>query len=327
MHKRLFGSTGFDVSEVSLGCWQLGGDCWGDLAEQEALGILRASEDAGVNFLDTADVYGNGRSEELIGKFLRESASKFFVATKLGRQAHVFPDNCSAENLRRCTENSLRRLGLESLDLTQLHCLPIEVLRRGEVFEAMRSQQTDGLIRHWGVSVESMEEARLCLEQDGLASLQIIFNVFRRKPAEVLFEKAKEKQVAIIVRLPLASGLLSGKLSADSTFAENDHRGFNEDGQLFNVGETFAGLGLAKGTELTEDLQSLVPEEMDMAAMALRWILDFETVSTIIPGASRIEQVRANAAVSNLPSLPTVLHEKLKSFYNEKVVFNVRGPY
>jgi len=172
-----------------------------------------------------------------------------------------------------------------------------------------------------------MEEALICLEQDGLTSLQIIFNVFRRKPAEILFEKAKAMNIAIIVRLPLASGLLSGKLSSNSTFAENDHRGFNADGQFFNVGETFAGLGLTKGTELADELKQFVPEGMSMVAMALRWILDFNGITTIIPGASRVEQAQANASVSKLPHLPDELHEKLESFYNERVTPYIRGPY
>ena len=327
MKTRLFGNTGFHASEVGLGCWQLGGDCWGDLREEDALAILRAANESGVNFLDTADVYGDGRSEELLGRFLREASGDFFVATKLGRRAHIFPDAFTPENLRGCTEDSLRRLGTEALDLTQLHCLPTEDLRKGEVFDAMREQQATGLVRHWGVSVESMEEALICLEQDGLTSLQIIFNLFRLKPAEVLFEKAAKKNVAIIVRLPLASGLLSGKLTASSTFAANDHRGFNEDGQFFNVGETFAGLGLAKGTELAEELKPYVPEGMSMAAMALRWVLDFTAVSTLIPGASRIEQAQANAAVSDLPPLSHELHERLETYYREKVAPHIRGPY
>ncbi|MFP6900335.1 MAG: aldo/keto reductase [Opitutales bacterium] len=327
MEKRLFGDTGFHASEVGLGCWQLGGDCWGNLADAEALGILRASVESGVNFLDTADVYGAGRSEELIGKFLRERSEEIFVATKLGRQAHVYPDQYTPENLRECTKASLRRLGVEALDLTQLHCLPPAVIENGEVFDLMREQQSSGLINSWGVSVESMEEALLCLEHDGLTSLQVIFNVFRRKPAEVLFEKAKAKNVAIIVRLPLASGLLSGKLSVASTFAENDHRGFNEDGQFFNVGETFAGLGLAKGCELTDQLKPMAPESMSMAAMALRWILDFDAVTTIIPGASRVEQAHDNAAVSELPPLSAELHDQLRKFYYNSVKDHIRGLY
>jgi aryl-alcohol dehydrogenase-like predicted oxidoreductase len=327
MKTRLFANTGFHISEMGLGCWQLGGDCWGDLEEEDALGILGASVDHGVNFLDTADVYGAGRSEELVGKFLRKRSEELFVATKLGRQPHIYPDGYNSDDLRGCTEASLRRLGVEALDLTQLHCPPPNVIEKGDVFEVMREQQTNGLIKNWGVSVESVDEGLLCLEQEGLASLQVIFNVFRRKPAEVLFEKAKAKNVAIIARLPLASGLLSGKLSTTSTFAENDHRGYNEDGQFFNVGETFAGLGLAKGCELADQLKPMVPDGMSMAAMALRWILDFDAVSTIIPGASRVEQARDNAAGSDLPPLSDELHDRLKTFYEDSVVENIRGLY
>ena len=178
MNTRLFGNTSFNASEVGLGCWQLGGDCWGNIGEDEARGILRTATDAGVNFLDTADVYGDGRSEKLIGEFLRESSETLFVATKLGRQAHVFPDNFTPGNLRGCTEGSLKRLGVDTLDLTQLHCLPMEILQNGEVFDSMRAQQDEGLVRNWGVSGESIEEALLCLEQEGRTSLQIIFNVF-----------------------------------------------------------------------------------------------------------------------------------------------------
>ena len=327
MKKRLFGDTGFPASDIGLGCWQLGGDCWGDLEDAKAFDILEASVESGVNFLDTADVYGAGRSEELIGKFLRGRSEELFVATKLGRQAHVYPDQYTAEKLRACTEASLARLGVETLDLTQLHCPPPAILEDGEVFDIMRQQQADGLIKNWGVSVESVDEGLLCLEQDGLASLQVIFNVFRRKPAEILFEKAKTKKVAIIVRLPLASGLLSGKLSASSSFAENDHRSYNEDGKFFNVGETFAGLGLAKGCELADQLKTMAPEGMSLAAMALRWILDFDAVSTVIPGASRVEQARDNAVVSDLPSLGDELHDQLKAFYEDSVAQHIRGIY
>ena len=327
MKKRLFGDTGFPASDIGLGCWQLGGDCWGDLEDAKAFGILEASVESGVNFLDTADVYGAGRSEELIGKFLGGRSEKLFVATKLGRQAHVYPNQYTAENLRACTEASLARLGVETLDLTQLHCPPPAIMEYGEVFQIMRQQQADGLIKNWGVSVESVDEGLLCLEQDGLASLQVIFNVFRRKPAEILFEKAKAKKVAIIVRLPLASGLLSGKLSASSTFAENDHRSYNEDGKFFNVGETFAGLGLAKGCEFADQLKTMAPEGMSLAAMALRWILDFDAVSTVIPGASRVEQARGNAVVSDLPSLGDELHDQLKAFYEDSVAQHIRGIY
>ena len=275
---------------MGLGCWQLGGTDWGNVEDKTAFDILSAAVDAGTDFFDTADVYGNGRSETLIGKFLQERKAKIFVATKLGRTGSLYPDKYTEANVRAATEASLQRLGVPTLDLTQLHCIPMEVLRRGEVFESLRKLQREGKIRHFGASVESMDEALLCLEQPGLVSLQIIFNIFRQKPIHTLFAKAKQKGVAIIVRLPLASGLLSGKLTKQSTFPQNDHRNYNRDGKFFNVGETFAGLPYEKGVELADTLKALVPGGLTMAQMAQRWILDFDAVSVVIPGASRPDQ-------------------------------------
>jgi aryl-alcohol dehydrogenase-like predicted oxidoreductase len=312
---------------MGLGCWQLGGTDWGNVEDQTALDILSAAVEAGVDFFDTADVYGNGRSETLIGRFLQERRGKVFVATKLGRTASLYPDKYTEANVRAATEASLGRLGVSALDLSQLHCIPLEELRRGDVFEWLRKLQREGKIRHFGASVESMEEALLCLEQPGLVSLQIIFNIFRQKPIETLFPKAKEKGVAIIVRLPLASGLLSGKLTKQSRFPQNDHRNYNRDGQFFNVGETFAGLPYEKGVELAEALKPLVPSGLTMAQMAQRWILDYEAVSVVIPGASRPEQAEANADVSDLPPLAPKLHETLQRFYEREVTGHVRGPY
>jgi aryl-alcohol dehydrogenase-like predicted oxidoreductase len=329
MQYRPFGHTHMKISEIGLGCWQLGGADWGDVPDDEALSILRAAAEAGVNFFDTADVYGNGRSETLVGRFLREQKHRrIYVATKLGR----FPDpgwpaNFTADAFRRHTEASIARLGVEALDLTQLHCVPTEQLRRGEVFEWLRGLQREGKIRHWGASVESMDEALLCLEQEGLASLQIIFNVFRQKPITALFDRARHRGVALIVRLPLASGLLSGKMSRQTRFAAGDHRHYNRDGQAFNVGETFAGLPFELGVDLAEEVRSILPAGVSMAQAALRWCLDHEPVSTVIPGASRPEQARANAAASDLPPLPDALHERLRTFYLDRVAANVRGAY
>ncbi len=327
MNYRGFGKSSFKVSEIGLGTWQLGGAEWGDVDEQSALATLREAVNNGVNFFDTADVYGTGRSESLIGKFLSECSSEVYVATKLGR----FPDpgwpaNFSLNSLRSHTEASLRRLRMESLDLTQLHCVPESVLREGEVFESLRILKGEGKIKNFGASVESDEEAALCLQQEGLASLQIIFNIFRQKPVE-LFEQAQSKGVALIVRLPLASGLLSGKFTKETKFAANDHRSFNRDGQEFNVGETFAGIEFEKGVELAEALKSFVPEGMTMAQMALRWILDFDAVSVVIPGARNTTQVKANAAASDLPPLGSDLHLRLKEFYETRVTSHIRGAY
>jgi aryl-alcohol dehydrogenase-like predicted oxidoreductase len=287
MHTRTFGSTGRNVSEVGLGTWQIGGS-WGSVTEEDALATLHAAWDAGVNFFDTADVYGGGRSERLIGRFLRENAAArtgAFIATKLGRRGDPgWPANFTPEVMRRHTEDSLTRLGVEALDLTQLHCVPFEVLRAGEVFATLRQLQAEGKIKAFGASVETVDEALFCLGQSGLVSLQIIFNVFRQKPVDALFPAARRAGVALIVRLPLASGLLGGKLTRSTSFAADDHRHFNRDGQAFNVGETFAGLPYELGVDLADALKPRVPAGWTMAEWALRWCLDFPEVTTLIHG-------------------------------------------
>ncbi len=330
MQLRPFGSSGRQVSEVGIGTWQLGGTEWGDVTDEQALETLSAAAAAGITFIDTADIYGLGRSETLIGQFLkgRPDRDRFFVATKLGRSPEPgWPDNFTRQSVFQHTEDSLRRLGVEALDLTQTHCIPPDQLQRHDVFEHLRELQRQGKIKAFGASVESMDEALFCLEQEGLRSLQIIFNVFRRKPIDVLFDCAKAQGVALIVRLPLASGLLAGKFTKDTTFAPNDHRTFNRDGQSFNVGETFAGLPFALGVDLVEQLKPLVPPDQTMAQFALRWCLDFDAVTTIIPGAKRPEQARENAAASLLPCLSDELHQRLEQFYQDRVAAEIRGPY
>jgi aryl-alcohol dehydrogenase-like predicted oxidoreductase len=329
MNQRPFGSSGIKVGEVGMGCWQFGGD-WGSVSEDDALQTLRAACETGVTFYDTADVYGGGRSERLIGRWLSEDKPRdVFVATKLGRRGDPGgPENYTLKAMRTHTEDSLRNLGVEALDLTQLHCVPTETLRNGDVFEYLRDLQAEGKIRRWGASVESMEEAHLCLAQDGLASLQIIFNLFRQKPIDDLFADASAKGVGIIVRLPLASGLLAGKYTAETQFAPQDHRTYNRDGEAFNVGETFAGLPFEKGVALADALKPLVPSGFTLAEMALRWCLDFEAVSVLIPGAKNPDQAHANARVSDLPPLPPELHQTLRRFYDEQeIAAAIRGPY
>ena len=326
MHLRKFGRSEA-VSEVGTGCWQFGGD-WGEISDETALETLAAAVDAGVTFLDTADVYGLGRSEELIGRFLKGRDDRPFVATKLGR----FPEpggeaNYTDAAVRAHTEASLRRLGVDALDLTQLHCIPMQALRDGAVFETLRALKVEGKIRHFGASVESMEEAQVCLAQEGLSSLQIIFNIFRQKPISTLFKDSARKGVAIIVRLPLASGLLTGKFTRETQFAPQDHRTYNRDGQAFNVGETFAGLPFETGLVAAEQLKRLVPDGWTMTQMALRWCLDFDAVTTIIPGAKNPQMARENAAVSDLPPLGPELHEELARFYQREAEPNIRGPY
>ena len=327
MQSRQFGKDGLSVPEIGLGCWQLGGgwrDDWNDEIAQQTLETAFA---AGVRFIDTADVYGDGASERSIGRFLgKRRGDGLVVATKLGR-AGIYPDGYTRESLRDATLRSLERLGVERLDLTQLHCVPTEVLRQGHVFDWLRELQQEGLIRRWGASVESVEEGLICLAQNGLASLQVIFNIFRQKPAEELLPRAASRGVGIIVRLPLASGLLSGKITRTTSFRQDDHRHFNQDGAAFNVGETFAGLGQDRGVEASERVAALVPPGMNMAQMALRWILDHPEVTVVIPGASSPQQVQANVGAAALPPLGPDLHAALASVYRESVRAHIRGPY
>ena len=325
MKTRTLGSNGFEIGEVGLGCWQLGGTEFGPLDEETAHQILSAAKGSGSNFFDTANVYGAGRSERLIGKFLREHGEGITVASKTGRE--VYPDGYSEENLRNSILESNEKLGLSCLDLVQLHCVPHSILRGGAIFDWLRELKSEGLIRHFGASVESVDEGLTCLEHDDLLSLQVIFNPLRQKLIEELFPRAAEQGVGIIVRLPLASGLLSGKFTTETTFGEGDHRNFNRDGACFNVGETFAGIPFEKGLQLADQLRPLVPEGMTMAQMSQRWILDFEAVSVIIPGASSPEQARENATVSTLSPLSGELHDTLRRFYLSNVHEHIRGPY
>lgn len=329
MKNRRLGKHGQQISEVGLGCWQLGAD-WSKsdtIDAQGATAILSSAVDTGVTFFDTANVYGNGRSETFIGQFLQQCPQTIFVATKFGRGDEVYPGNYSEAALRRSVTESLKRLGVKSLDLLQLHCIPTAVLRDATIFDWLRALQKEGLIRHFGASVESVEEGHICLAQEGLHSLQIIFNIFRQKPVTELLPQAKAQGVGIIVRLPLASGLLSGKFTAATTFPETDHRHYNRDGQHFNVGETFAGLPFEKGVALVDSLKTHIPDGMTLAQMAMRWILDHEAVSTIIPGASSPDQARANAAVSDMAPLSEELHHILSEFYSDQVHDHIRGPY
>jgi aryl-alcohol dehydrogenase-like predicted oxidoreductase len=327
MNTRTFGTLGTPVGEVGLGTWQLGGG-WGDVPDSEAFATLRAAVEAGTTLFDTADVYGMGRSETLIGRFLKESKAKIFIATKLGRFSPPgWPANFTRDGIRKHTEASLKRLGVDSLDLTQLHCIPAAELEKGEVFEHLRELKREGKIRSFGASVESMDEALTCLRHEGVAALQIIFNIFRQKPIDTLFAEAKRKKVALLVRLPLASGLLGGKMTRATVFGNDDHRNFNRNGEQFNVGETFAGLPFEKGVDLADELKAFVPHGSALADMALRWCLDYDAVTVIIPGARNPAQARSNARASAVPPLPPALHERLANFYRAKVAGNIRGPY
>ena len=331
MRTQPLGTGGFDVSEIGLGCWQLGGD-WGDSPPdaRKAREILEAAAEAGVTFFDTADVYGDGRSERALGAFLATTEHPVHVATKFGRAAGVYPDGYTRDAIRRAAESSRERLGVDALDLLQLHCIPTEVMRRGEVFDWLRELHDDGVIRHFGASVETIEEGLLCLEQEGLQSLQVILNVLRPQPLEELVPKAALRGVGIIARVPLASGVLSGKfvpdVSPQAAFAKNDHRNFNSDGKAFNVGETFGGLPFGEAVELVRELQrEFVPEGMPTARFALRWLLDQPGVTTVIPGASSWRQAQANAGAAEIEPLDEGLLERVTAWSRERAAGLVRG--
>jgi aryl-alcohol dehydrogenase-like predicted oxidoreductase len=320
---------GANISEVGLGTWQLGSADWGVVNDEEAFTILQAFTKAGGNFIDTADVYGMGISERVIGRFKKTVNEQLYVATKLGRRSDEgfgWPTNFTYDGMKRQVESSLQNLDVPQLFLEQLHCIPTAELRKGEVFNHLRQLQDQKYIAHWGVSVETSEEALICLEQEGIASLQIIFNLFRQHVADEVFAKAQEKGVALIVRVPLASGLLTGKYTENTRFAERDHRNFNANGDAFNAGETFSGIEFAKGIELSRDIAQLLPDEK-MAMWAIRWILDHPEVTTVIPGATRVEQVESNVAASSLPSLPPDTHRRLRNLYDEKIKTLIRGHY
>lgn len=327
MQYRLFKGT--KISEIGLGTWQLGSADWGVVDDKEAFAILKSFTSNGGNFIDTADVYGMGISEQVIGRFKKTINEQLYVATKLGRRSDKGfggSQNFTYDGMKRQVESSLENLDVPQLFLEQLHCIPTEELRKGLVFKHLQKLQKENYIAHWGVSVETSEEALLCLEQEGLASLQIIFNLFRQHVADEVFAKAKERDVAIIVRVPLASGLLTGKFDENTKFAEKDHRNFNANGEAFNAGETFSGIEFSKGIELSREIAALLPDNK-MSQWAIRWILDHPQVTTVIPGATKVSQVESNVAASGLQPLTEETHRKLRALYDEKIRPVIRGHY
>ena len=311
---RVLGASGLAVSEVGLGCWQLGGD-FGPIDEPTAKAILEQAVADGITFFDTADVYGAGQSESYVGEVLAAIAPSAVIATKYGRGEGTYPDGYSLQDLRDSVKRAQDRLQRDSLDLLQLHCIPEQVLSEGAIFDWLREVQLEGHIKHFGASVETLREAHICLQHADLTSLQIIFNLMRQRPVTELLDQAAAQQVGIIVRLPLASGMLTGKFDQHTRFADSDHRNFNKDGNAFSVGETFSGIEFNKGLALVKQLEDFKPASLNMAQFAMRWILDHPAVSAIIPGASSARQVSQNAAIAELPPLDEALHNTLYEFY------------
>ncbi|OJU06514.1 MAG: aldo/keto reductase [Rhizobium sp. 63-7] len=316
MRQHAFGRMPFTVSDIGFGAWQIGG-AWGDVSEADGRAALNAALDAGMTFIDTADVYGDGRSEKIIADVLKErGGARPMVATKAGRRLapHV-ADGYTKANLEAFIDRSLKNLAVDSLDLVQLHCPPTEVLYRQEVFAGLDELQKAGKIKGYGVSVEKAEEALKAIEFPGVVSIQIIYNIFRQRPADLFFKEAKRKNVAVIARVPLASGLLSGKISRETAFASDDHRNFNRNGEAFDVGETFAGVPFEVGLQAVEEVRKLVPAGTGMAAFALKWILMNEAVTVVIPGARNAEQAKANAAASDLAPISADVMAAAKDIY------------
>ncbi|MEN9936569.1 MAG: hypothetical protein RLZZ387_3148 [Chloroflexota bacterium] len=319
MEYRDLGRTGYRVSSISFGAWAIGGT-WGHVDERDALGALHRALDLGVNFFDTADVYGDGRSERLLAQLRRERSEPFYVATKAGRRLspHV-AEGYTRENLEAFVDRSLKNLEVEALDLLQLHCPPTAVYDDDAVFDALDGLVAAGKLRHYGVSVEKVSEALRATERPGVQSVQIIFNMFRLKPAEEFFAAAQQRQVGIIARVPLASGLLTGKLRADSSFSADDHRTFNRHGEAFDRGETFSGVDYATGLRAVEELRPLVPAGATLAQLALRWITMFPAVTCAIPGAKNAQQVEQNVGAAALPPLEDGAMQAVRDVYDRHI--------
>ena len=317
MKYRKFGSLDWNVSEIGLGCWQIGAD-WGEVREDKAKEVLKSSFENGVNFFDTADVYGMGRSEKFVGEFIKSVSERIYVATKAGRQInpHVAEGYYNKELMESYVDQSLSNLNVETIDLLQMHCPPTEVYSSDHTFDMLDHLVSKGKIQHYGFSVQTVDEALACIKRPNTKSIQVIFNIFRQKPAEKLFEIAKEKKVAIIVRVPLASGLLTGKFSKDSSFAPDDHRNYNINGDAFDVGETFSGVNFNKALDAVEDLKNILPTKITLSQLSLRWILMHDAVSVVIPGAKNKDHVNLNTSSSNINEISSLM-DKISNIYTE----------
>ena len=319
MKYRKFSDLGWNVSEVGLGCWQIGWN-WGDVSERDARELLKKSLDKGINFFDTSDTYGDGRSEKFLAELIKSTSEKIFVTTKLGRRVRGtnYPRGYKQESMEEFVDRSLINLGIDCIDLLQLHCPPSEIISKKETFEMMDEIVKKGKIVNYGVSVHKISDAMEAIQNPNVKSIQMVFNIFRQRPAEVFFKEAKKRNVAIIVRGPLASGLLAGKINKETKFAENDHRNYNINGEAFDVGDTFSGVNFEKGLEAVEELKRLVPDNFSLSELALKWILMHDAVSVVIPGAVNKSQVQMNANVSNLEDISCLL-PKINSIYNKLI--------
>jgi aryl-alcohol dehydrogenase-like predicted oxidoreductase len=323
MNYRELGRTGWKVSEISFGAWAIG-SMWGSVDEKESLAALHKALDVGINFFDTADVYGDGRSERLLGRLRKERKETFYIATKAGRKLDPHTaEGYNRENLTRFAEDSLRNLQTDCLDIVQLHCPPTQVYYNPETFEALDGLVKAGKIRHYAVSVRTCEEGLKALEYPGVQSVQIIFNMFRHRPSELFFPEAKRRRVGILARVPLASGMLTGRMTRETTFSDDDHRKFNRQGAKFDRGETFSGVDYNLGLEIVEQLRPLLPEGASLAQLALRWILMFDAVTCAIPGGKRPSQVEDNAHASDLPPLSGEVMQKVRELYDTRLRMQV----
>ncbi len=319
MQYRKLGRTGWKVSEISFGCWAIGGT-WGPVEDAESLAALHRAIELGVNFFDTADVYGDGRSEQLVAQLQKKYGDKIHIATKAGRRLNPHtPEGYNKKNLTAFVERSLSNLGTDAIDLLQLHCPPVQVYYMPEVFGVLDDLVKAGKLKYYGVSVEKVEEALKAIEYPNVQTVQIIFNMFRQRPAELFFEQARKRKIGILARVPLASGILTGKLKPNTTFAADDHRAFNRDGQAFDKGETFSGVDYDTGLKAVDELKAICPKGMTLTQFALRWILMFDAVTCAIPGAKRPAQVEENFAAADFPPLSDKLIAKVRTIYDQNI--------
>ena len=325
MKYRKFSDLGWDVSEVGLGCWQIGW-CWGDVTERDARELLKKSLDEGINFFDTSDTYGDGRSEKFLSEIIKSTSEKIYVTTKLGRRIRGtnYPKGYKQEPMEEFIDRSLMNLGIECIDLLQLHCPPSEIISKKETFEMMDEIVKKGKVANYGVSVHKISDAMEAIKNPNVKSIQLVFNIFRQKPTEIFFNEAKKKNIAVIVRGPLASGLLTGEINRDTKFAKNDHRNYNIKGEAFDIGDTFSGVNFEKGIEAVEQLKKIVPDNFSLSTLALKWILSHDAVSVVIPGAVNKSQVKINAGTSDLDDISDII-PKINSIYDELIKADVHN--